>query len=289
VITRRFAVLAAVAVVAPLSLVGCSGSGGGAISSAASGLATRTPSPSISVPSGDASTPSTPRPSSTRTVRPTVTDSQTPTATPTPTPTKTVTATATATATKTATATATMSPDATTTPTSAPTSTPSGSTAGGAATSTSTSAPVWPWLLVGLLAVTAVVVAVVMSASRRRRDTWQVAVADAYAHGNLLADSLTSDLLAGDGSETPDQASRHDADLTAFVTEASALPDAAPSQTIRPAAQRVVDAARAAQGALTRLRVASPIDRPGRQEALGTHVGGLRAALDDLRSTTGGS
>jgi hypothetical protein len=108
-----------------------------------------------------------------------------------------------------------------------------------------------------------------MASARRRRDTWRLTVEEAFARGSLLADSLTSDLMAGEGSETPDQAARHDADLAAFLHETSALPAAAPSDTIRPTAQRVDDSARATQASLTQLRVASVVDRPGAQQALG--------------------
>jgi hypothetical protein len=144
----------------------------------------------------------------------------------------------------------------------------------------------WPWLLLALAAIIAVAVFLAMASARRRRDAWRLTVEEAFARGSLLADSLTSDLMAGEGSETPDQAARHDADLAAFLHETSALPAAAPSDTIRPTAQRVDDSARATQASLTQLRVASVVDRPGAQQALGTHIGGLRAALDDLRATT---
>ncbi len=286
---RRAVPLLLVTLLTPIVLVACSGSGGGPLSSAASSLATR--SPSVSLPTGGTSQPAVPTRSSTPTPRPTVTETPTKTATqepptPTPTPTQTKTVTATATATKTATATPTPTPTLTETPTPTPTPTPSASTSQSAAESSSSTTSLWPWLLLALAAIIAVTIAVMMAASRRRRDAWRATVEETFARGSLLADSLESDLVAGDGSETPDQAARHDADLAAFLNQTSALPAAAPSDTIRPTAQRVADSARSTQASLTQLRVSSMADRPGVQQALGTQIGGLRAALDDLRATT---
>ena len=286
---RRIASVLLVTLLPATALVACSGSGGGPLSSAASSLATR--SPSVSLPTAGTSKPAAPTRTSTPTSRPTATETPSETATqepttPTPTPTPTPTQTKTVTTTATATPTPTPTPTSTPTQTPTPTTTPSASTSQSAAESTSSTTSLWPWLLLALAAIIAVTVALMMAASRRRRDAWRTTVEEAFARGNLLADSLTSDLVAGDGSESPDQAARHDADLAAFLNQTSALPTAAPSDTVRPTAQRVADSARSTQASLTQLRVASVVDRPGAQQALGTQIGGLRAALDDLRATT---
>jgi hypothetical protein len=295
-INRRRGVAAALVLVAPLALAACSSAGQGAISSAASNLATR--SPSVSLPTAEQTTPSLPTRSSTPTVEPTQTEDVAPTDTPTsptgepttPTPTPTPTKTKTVTATATATATATQTETATPTPTPT-TGTPSvsisaGESSAAAEETTSPTSYAWLWGLAALAALIAVIVAVVVSSQRRRRAAWAASVEDVYARGSLLADSLSSDVLSGDGSETPDQATRHDADLAAFLAASRPLVEAAPNDTARPAAQRVVDSTSAAQASLTQLRVSSPVDRPAAQQALATHVGGLRAALDDLRATT---
>jgi hypothetical protein len=277
-INRRRGAIAALVLAAPLVLASCSSAGQGAISSAASNLPTR--SPSVSLPTGEQTTPSLPTKDSTATTEPTRSEDTTATEepttptdepttpTPTPTQTKTVTATATATATPT------------------PTPTPTPSQTGSASEQTSSTSSAWPWALLALAVLIAVILAVMLAAQRKRRAAWAASVEDVYARGSLLADSLTSEVVNGDGSETPDQATRHDADLGAFLAAARPLVESAPNDTSRPAAQRVVESTSAAQASLTQLRVAAPVDRRAAQQGLATHIGGLRAALDDLRATT---
>jgi len=282
--SRRSVTVVVAVVVAPIVLAACSGSGSGALSSAVSSLSSRSPSASVALPTAGQSSPVFTR-TATSTPTPTLTPTPTPTPTRTSQPTVAETATAPATATRTATVTSAPTPTPTSSavmppPTSSVTATPAGEA------SSTDSSSTWLWLLLGLVAVVAVVVAFVLSGARRKRAAWRSSVESVFARGSLLADSLTSDLMAGDGSETADQAARHDADLTAFITQVTPLPTEAPSDAVRPSAQRVLDSAQAVQRALTQMRVAPVLDRPGAQEGLGTHLGGLRAALADLRATT---
>ena len=195
-------------IVLALLLAGCDGDG-------LEGAGTRTPSPSVALPTASATrspirteTPmptEAPSPTATRTpIRsetPTPTEAPSPTATRTqpatpttseaPTPTRTVTATETET--ETASPTPTLSPSETPTPSPTESPTPSPSPSAQAASTEDDGSPAWLWWLLAAVAV-ALAVGIPLLARARRRQAWRSDLGAAESEVAWFARMLIPDL-----------------------------------------------------------------------------------------------
>ena len=197
--------------VAALLLAACGGDG-------LEGAGTRSPSPSVALPTASATRSPTRTESPTTSEAPSPTETRTPIRSETPTPTKpesptptrtitttkppypggeppnstrTVTATATETATATATATATKTASPTPTPTESPTPSPSPTEA--VASTESGGTPAWFWWLLAALAV-ALAIGVPLLLQARRRQAWRSDLAAAEGEVAWFARALIPEL-----------------------------------------------------------------------------------------------
>ncbi|HKA68459.1 MAG TPA: hypothetical protein VKG85_04985 [Actinomycetes bacterium] len=292
-LVRRAAIVGAAA----LLLAGCDGDG-------LDGVGTRTPSPSIALPTASVPSPTrspirtetptpseepseAPSPTATRTRPATPTTTEAPTQTPSPTTTRPATPTTTAAPTPTVTRTVTESPSPTPTPTESPTPTatqtesptpsPSPSPSAEAAATDGSGTPAWLWWLLAAVAV-GLAIGIPLLLRSRRRQAWQRDFAAAEGEVAWFARMLIPELRrAGSIDRAAGGWAVASSRVTALEDQLVGLETAAPDEAARSRARALRDAVRGSRGQLEELvRFGSPDTLSRDLDAI---AGRLEAAL----------
>jgi hypothetical protein len=251
--SRRILILVAAVLVAGFLAAGCGGSAGNAIRSAA-------PSASLpALPSRSADAP---------------VDTTTPTPTPTP------TATETASPTPTATTPATVTPTTAAPPTSQA-ATPSASPA-----ASSSSSLLWLWILLGAIALIAVMAIIIRSSGRRsaKATGWRSSIIDTYAKGSALLDAMNvaegpGALGAADSGARWTDIQRRADDLAQSLYR---LRESAPDEEARMQVEDVLGSLQAVRSAMTAERAPGGAP-PGQADIVRSRLFAFDSALRRFR------
>ena len=260
---RRVVVLLIAVLAAGLLAAGCGSGAGSAISS-------RTVTASISLPPASNSRPSrsADAPVATDTVTPTPIPTPTPTPTPTPAPTPTVTTPA------------TVPPTTAAPPTTAP------ATVSSSPAASSGSSLTWLWILLGALALIAVMWLIIHFSRRRsaKATGWRSSVIDTYAKGSALFDAMRvaegpGALGAADSGARWTDIQRRADDLAQSLYR---LRESAPDEDARMQVADVLGSLQAVRSAMTAERAPEGAP-PGQADVVRSRLFAFDSALRRLR------